>query len=297
MRNTTYELAFDPETPGTIWAAFADLHDIPNDNVVSGRHYFPRASGGVGISTDFGATWRDTSKGLPAKPITSVVVDPRSPRGSRTLYASAFEAGVFRSTDGGKSWTEATSGLGVPGVNVRSCRLVLHRDGTLFCLVTALRKDRPVRRRGPRPVPVQRRRQGLGLDQPVQATVLAQGLRRGPAGQPGHLPGRVGRGRGDEQGGLYKTTDGGRTWDRIARQGGDCFGATVDPRRPDRVYLCINEGGEGPGLWLSRDAGRTWRAIEAMPFRNAQRVSFDPRDASIIYVSTFGGSVWRGPAD
>ena len=29
LRNTTYELAFDPETPGTIWGAFADLHDIP----------------------------------------------------------------------------------------------------------------------------------------------------------------------------------------------------------------------------------------------------------------------------
>ena len=40
LRNTTYELAFDPETPGKIWGAFADLHDIPNDNVISGRHYF-----------------------------------------------------------------------------------------------------------------------------------------------------------------------------------------------------------------------------------------------------------------
>ena len=39
LRNTTYELAFDPETPGTIWGAFSDLHDIPNNNVISGRHY------------------------------------------------------------------------------------------------------------------------------------------------------------------------------------------------------------------------------------------------------------------
>ena len=86
-------------------------------------------------------------------------------------------------------------------------------------------------------------------------------------------------------------------WARIARKGGDCFGATVDPRRPDRVYLCINEGDEEPGLWLSRDAGQTWKALDGMPFRNAQRVTFDPRDDSIIYVSTFGGSVWRGPAE
>src|SRR5262249_1962937 len=142
LRNTTYELAFDLETPGTIWAAFADLHDIPNENVISGRHYHAGAAGGVGVSTDFGVTWKDTSKGLPSKPVTSVIVDPRRPKGTRTLYASAFEAGVYRSTDGGKSWANASNGLGAPGVNVRACRIILHPDGTLFCLVTALRKDR-----------------------------------------------------------------------------------------------------------------------------------------------------------
>ena len=116
LRNTTYELAFDPEAPGKIWAAFADLHDIPNYNVILGRHYFnnPRASGGVGISTDFGVTWTDTSKGLPAKPITSVVVNPKSPKDNRTLYASAFEAGVFKSNDGGRTWAKASDGLGAP---------------------------------------------------------------------------------------------------------------------------------------------------------------------------------------
>jgi hypothetical protein len=34
-----------------------------------------------------------------------------------------------------------------------------------------------------------------------------------------------------------------------------------------------------------------------MPFRNAQSVTFDPRDDSIIFVSTFGGGVGRGPAE
>ncbi|MBP1600351.1 MAG: hypothetical protein H6Q06_502, partial [Acidobacteria bacterium] len=28
-----------------------------------------------------------------------------------------------------------------------------------------------------------------------------------------------------------------------------------------------------------------------------QRISFDPADESVIYVDTFGGSVWKGPAD
>ena len=37
-RNTCYELAFDPDVPGTIWGAFSDVHDIPNDNIISERH-------------------------------------------------------------------------------------------------------------------------------------------------------------------------------------------------------------------------------------------------------------------
>jgi len=295
LRNTTYQLAFDPETPGTIWGAFADLHDIPQNNVISGRHYFARAAGGVGSSTNFGVTWKDTSQGLPKKPITSVVVDPKSPKGSRTLYASAFEDGVYRSTDGGKSWVKASNGLGAPGVNVRACRIILHADGTLFCLVTALRKDRRFLAQGP------------GLYRSADGGKTWDNINRSrPLLWPKDYDVDPRDSRiiylgaadaGNSEGGLYKTTDGGVTWQLIARKGGDCFGATVHPRKPDWVYLCIAEGDTEPGLWLSKDAGKTWKALDGMPFRNAQRVSFDPRDDSVIYVSTFGASVWRGPAE
>ncbi|MEM2885313.1 MAG: hypothetical protein QXF24_04405 [Thermoproteota archaeon] len=139
LRNTTYELAFDPSVPGRIWAAFSDLHDIPNMNVISGRHYWPGAGGGVGISGDFGSSWADSSKGLPDKPVTSIVLDPKSPEGARVLYASCFEAGVYKSVDGGRSWFSSSSGLGSPE-NARTCRLILHQDGTLFALVTSTTK-------------------------------------------------------------------------------------------------------------------------------------------------------------
>jgi photosystem II stability/assembly factor-like uncharacterized protein len=295
LRNTTYELAFDPETPGTIWGAFSDLHDIPNNNVISGRHYRARAAGGVGQSTDFGVTWKDSSHGLPAKPITSVVVDPKSPKSARTLYASAFEEGVFKSADGGQSWAKAADGLGAPGLNVRVCRIALHSDGALYCLVTALRKDREYVADGP------------GLYRSTDGARTWQCINRSkPLLWPKDfdVDSRDSRviylGAADaanSEGGLYKTSDGGAHWTRIARQGNDCFGATVNPRKPDWVYLCIAEGEDEPGLWLSKNAGATWKALGGMPFRNAQRVTFDPRDDSVIYVSTFGGSVWRGPAE
>jgi photosystem II stability/assembly factor-like uncharacterized protein len=295
FRNSTYELAFDPERPGAMWAAFADLHDIPQNNVISGRHYFARASGGVGTSTNFGVSWTDTSQGLPKKPITSVIVDPNSPTESRTLYASAFEDGVYKSTDGSKSWVKMSNGLGAPGLNERACRLILHRDGTLFCLVTALRKDGRYVAEGP------------GLYRSNDGGKSWSWINRShPLLWPKDydVDPRNSRviylGASDArntEGGLYKTTDGGASWKRIARMDGDCFGATVHPRKPDWVYLCIAEGETNSGLWLSKDAGTTWKALDGLPFRNAMRVSFDPRDDSIIYVSTFGASVWRGPAE
>jgi len=299
LRNTTYEIAFDPETPGKMWAAFSDLHDIPDDNVISGRHYWAQAGGGVGISTDFGVTWRETSEGLPGKPIVSVVVDPKSPKGARTLYASAFEDGVYKSTDDGQTWEKRSNGLGVAGVNTRACRIILHPDGTLFCLVTALRKDDEFVAEGPG---LYRSRDGGQTWEWINATkplLWPKDFDVDPRDSGVIYLGAADAGRGPapREGGLYKTTDGGATWTRLARKGWDCFGATISKHHPDWVYLCIAEGADDSGVWLSKDAGRTWTPLEGLPFRNAQRVAFDPDDPSVIYVCTFGGSVWKGPAE
>ncbi len=61
------------------------------------------------------------------------------------------------------------------------------------------------------------------------------------------------------------------------------------------MTLC--EGAPGPALWLSKDDGETWRPFTSLPHRNAQRVAFDPADPAVIYVTTFGASVLRGPAE
>ena len=295
LRNTTYELAFDPDTPGKIWGAFADLHDIPNNNVISGKHYWPRAGGGVGLSEDFAKTWRDSSEGLPNKPVVSIILDPRSPKDARVLCASLFEAGVYKSTDDGRTWVEKSEGLGAPDRNERACRLILHNDGTLFCLVTALRKDDRYVPEGPG---LYRSRDGaeswewINSSQPL---LWPKDFDVDPRDSDVIYLGAADA--DNREGGLYKTTDGGESWTRMARESHEVFGATVHPKRPDWVYMCLCEGAPGPGLWLSKDGGESWEPFVGLPFRNIQRVSFDPDDASIIYVCTFGGSVWKGPAE
>jgi photosystem II stability/assembly factor-like uncharacterized protein len=292
-QNTCYELAFDPSFPGKLWGAFSDTHDIPNDNVISGRHRGDRP-GGVCVSTDHGATWKTANAGMPLAPVVSVVVDPRSPSGARTLYAGLFGPGVYKSTDDGKTWTAKNTGLGAES-NRRVCRVVLHPDGTLFALVTARRQGRTF-------LP-----EGVGL---YRSTNGGENWTPLNASQTLHWPKdfsvdpRDSRtiylgasdANGQQEGGLYRTRDGGATWQRLARKGPEHFGAYLHPKRPGWIYLTLTESAPGAGLWLSRDDGATWEPLSGLPFRNAQRVAFDPADPERIYVTTFGGSVWRGPA-
>jgi len=316
----TFELAFDPEVPGRIWGAFSEVHDIPNNNIVTGGH---RATGYgiVGVSDDFGVTWLDPTLnvpinderwygahrrpngtpcgGLPQVPIVSVILDPKSPKDHRRLYASAWEHGVYRSDDSGKTWTSISNGLGAPGLNMRVCRVRLHADGTLLCLVTGKLRDHWL-------MP-----EGVGLyassDNGANWRKITAGLdvrwltdfEVDPRDSRAiYLSVCDDPGRDHAEAGLYKTIDGGRSWDRLARHSALHFGATIHPRKPDWVYMTLtyNEGKAAP-LWLSKDAGRSWKAFEDYTFCSAHRVCVDPERDDRIYVTGYGGSVWRGPAE
>ena len=293
-RNTCYELAFDPKAPGKIWGAFSNTHDIPNGNIIGGNHKdsYP---GGVCLSTDAGKSWKPSAQGLPAAACLSVVMDPKSPPGNRTLYTSMFNNGVYKSTDDGRSWAKASDGLGDPK-NMRCCRLVLHEDGTLFVVITAMRKGGSYLDEG---AGVWRSKDGAKTWEQInksQPLLWPKDITVDPKNSSIVYVGAADAGRG-QQGGLYRTTDGGKDWSLLCRKGPQHFGAYLHPKRPGWIYATLTEGAPGAGLWLSKDDGKTWKPINALPFVNAQRVTVDPTDDNVIYVATFGGSVWRGPAD
>jgi photosystem II stability/assembly factor-like uncharacterized protein len=79
----------------------------------------------------------------------------------------------------------------------------------------------------------------------------------------------------NEERGVYKTTDGGKTWKRtlyINNQTG-CSDLVMEPGNPNVFYAgtwrlirtpnSLESGGEGSGLWKSNDAGETWTNISA----------------------------------
>ena len=294
--NTTYELAFEPKTDGKIWAAFSGTHDIPSGNIIQGGHG-DNWPGGVGVSTDHGRTWARSNAGLPEKGVVSIVMDPNSPVGNRTLYCSVWKNGVYKSIDDGKTWAKASDGLGDPAQpeHMYPCRIILHNDGSLFVLLTGRKIDNKYYiEKAP------------GLYKSTDGAKTWQCISKS---QFLYWPTEFGVDPDDSkviymgasnakealQGGTWQTTDGGDTWKRIAQFSSAHFGMYWHPHRKGWLYM-TTWGGES-GVWLSKDNGKTFKALRGMPFCVGTRVSFDPANDDVIYVSTFGGSVYRGPAD
>jgi photosystem II stability/assembly factor-like uncharacterized protein len=294
-RNTTYWLAFDPEVKDLVWGAFSGTHDLPRPKMW--RRTDPaRFKGGVAVSTDGGRHWTPSGAGMPESAVTHVILDPGSPRDARTLYATAFGRGVYKSTDGGRTWALRNDGLAPdPRNQPFAWRLTLAGDGALY-LVVARRSERgrigdaddgalyrstdgasrwtrialPTGTNGPN---------GLTVDpaDPRRLYLSAWGV-MGPGGDTG--------------GGIFVSTDAGASWRPVLTEAQHVYDVTVDPRDPKVLYAC----GFDQAAFRSTDRGETWARIRGFNFKWGQRVVPDPRDPAMIYVTTFGGSVWHGPA-
>ena len=100
------------------------------------------------------------------------------------------------------------------------------------------------------------------------------------------------------QRGLYKTVDGGATWERVLHVDDDTGANEVlmDPRDPDTLYVSTYQrrrhvwtlinGGPGSGIWKSTDGGASWRELEAgLPKVDMGRIgmAIAPGNPDVIY--------------
>jgi photosystem II stability/assembly factor-like uncharacterized protein len=294
-RNTTYWLAFDPDVKDLVWGGFSGTHDLPRPKMW--RRTDPaRFKGGVAVSTDGGRHWTPSNRGMEESAITHVLLDPRSPRDRRTLYATAFGRGVYKSSDGGRTWTLRNAGLAPDARNQPfAWRLTLAQEGTLY-LVVARRSERG-RIGDADDGALYRSTDGAESWQPVPLPAGTNGpnaLTVDPADSKRLYLSAWGvmRPEGDTGGGIFLSTDAGATWRNVLPESQHVYDVTVDPRDPATLYAC----GFDQAAFRSADRGLTWTRIRGFNFKWGQRVIADPADATRIYVTTFGGSVWHGPA-
>ena len=290
-RNTTYWLELDPKVKDLVWGAFSGVHDLPRPKMW--RHTDPaKFVGGVGVSTDGGRHWTASNAGMGETSVTHVLLDPTTPAGQRTLYACGFGRGVFKSTDNGKNWTLKNEGIAE--AKPFAWRIVRANDGTLYLLVA--RNNDGVHGQ-PGGGAMYKSSDGAEHWQKMtlpEGTNAPNGLALDPRDNRRMYLAAWGQERPDVDtgGGVFLSTDGGATWKPVLQETQHVYDVTVDPRNPNTLYAC----GFDAAAYRSIDGGAHWTRIRGYNFKWGHRVILDPRNPAKIYITTYGGSVWHGPA-
>ena len=280
--------------PANMCGRVADIEGVPgNPKIV----FVGSASGGVWKTINGGITWEPVFDSQPVASIGDVALEPGNPD---VIYVGTGESnvrnsvsignGVYKSTDGGRSWQH----LGLEETEHIS-RIVIHPRNPDILFVGALghafspNPDRGVFMTTDggktwKKVLYTDEEHGVSdLDiDPQNPNILYAGLWHFER-QPWTFR------SGSKKGGVYRSIDGGLTWEKITRGVPKLIGrigVKVSKSRPEVVYV-IAESHEGT-LFRSEDRGMTFRTIS----KDRQIVSrgfyytdlrVDPTDENRLY--------------
>ena len=245
---------------------------------------------GVNISTDGGRTWFASNEGITTRtgpsgdaiPVFCLTIDPHNP--DVIWVGTQNSRGIFKSTDGGKTWVEKTTGI-------------VEKEGISFRGITVHPKDPNI--------------------------VFVAAEISSFAWTPDHTE-RTGKEFDLTKGVVYKTTNGGESWTAIWRGDNLARYILINPQNPDIIYVSTgifdreaantdfkgNKPG-GVGILKSIDGGRTWRVLgETNGLKNLYIGSLfmHPQNPDIllaaagnnawsegsgVYLSTNGGETWH----
>jgi photosystem II stability/assembly factor-like uncharacterized protein len=293
--NSTYWLTFDPEVKGRAWAVMSDVHDLPRPKMWR-RNGTAGYEGGILVTENGGKWWQPVSKDIGEAAMTHVLIDPASTKDARTLYACAFGKGVYKSVDGGKSWNQKNKGI--DSKEPFAWRIVRNvKTGMIYLIVSRRSDDGSIGNVQDGAI----YRSDNGAESWVKMTL--------PAGTNGPTSlvidtensdrllmsawGRntLGRFSPDTGGGIFLSKDNGMTWNHVLVKDQHIHDITFDARN-NIYYAC----GFNSSAYRSEDRGETWIRIKGYNFKWGKRVDPDPADSEKIFIITFGGGVWHGPA-
>ena len=97
-------------------------------------------------------------------------------------------------------------------------------------------------------------------------------------------------------GGVWKTTDAGRTWLPVFddQPTGSIGALAIAPSNPDVIYVGSGEGlrrpdlSVGNGMYKSADGGKTWKHLGLRDAQQIAHILVDPRDPNRVFVAVVG---------
>src|SRR2546427_1499055 len=219
--------------------------------------YIGYAVGGVFKSVNNGTTFDPVFETYGTASIGDIAIHPANPSlvyvgtgEANNRQTSSFGDGIYKTTDGGKTFTN----------------IGLKETQTIARIV---------------------------IDPKSPETVYVA--------SPGHLFGP------NRDRGVFKTTDGGRTWANVKFIDEDTgfTDIAIDPSNSNIFYAasyqrrrsgcCFNGGGPGSALWKTTDAGRTWNKLtgNGLPPGTYGRIALDVSrsNPNVVYVQIEAGEV------
>jgi len=281
--------------------------------------YMGAVNGGVWKSDDYGRTWNPIFDAQPTQSIGAIAVAPSDPN---IVYVASGEGlarpdlsvgdGIYKSTDAGKTWTHLglrdTQGIPALAVDPRDANRVFaaalghpfgaNEERGIYLSTDGgqnwqkvLSKDANV---GGSDVEID----------PSNPDVVYASLwevRLGPWEDGNQYSGTGG--------GLFKSTDGGKTWRALTNglpKGIIQVNASIAASLPSRLYASVATNEPSVGIYRSDDAGENWTKITT-DFRPALRIGggdliiprVDPKNPDIVYSTSIvtmrsadGGKTW-----
>ncbi len=250
------KIAIDPRNPDVLFVA------------AIGHLYAPSAERGVFRSTDGGKSWQKVLYKNEDVGAVEVVIDPKN---SRVIYAGLWNTrrppwftyaptngpggGIYKSIDGGTTWTPLTNGLPPAGIGRTGIAVAPSNPKRVYAVVDCLVPD------------------------PNAPSPPAPANGRPPQPPPG-------------QGGFFRSDDAGATWTRLSSdqalwgRGWYFEKVTVDPRNADIVYV--------PNVAVSRskDGGNTWVTLRGSPGGDDYHQAWvSPDDSNTMIVASDQGAI------
>ncbi len=224
---------------------------------------------GVFRSNDSGATWTQISEqgSREIHEVESLAVDPSDPD---IVYAGTWHL-PWKTTDGGKTWHNIKQGI-IDDSDVFSIILDRNQPRTVYlsaCSGIYKSETAGVRFRKIQGIPSTARRTRVLKQDPADSKIVYAGTTEG----------------------LYKTTDGGRTFTRMTGPELIVNDVFIDPNDPNRILLAVDRG----GVMVSTDAAKTFTASnEGFSQRKVAALLVDRNNPAKLYAGVLNDKNFGG---